>query len=64
VGLALIAALGAGCSAGPVEPVTTDSWVEGGLPEYCAGHGGRDAGFWDLVHATCSAAQDGDVEQA
>lgn len=56
--------LGAGCSTGPVEPVTTDGWVEGALPAYCAGDGGRDAGFWDLVHATCATAQDGDVEQA
>ncbi|MDR7251459.1 hypothetical protein J2X46_000431 [Nocardioides sp. BE266] len=63
VGLALVAALGAGCASGPVEPVTTDAWVDGGLPEYCGGHGGRDARFWDLVHASCAVAQDGDAEQ-
>jgi hypothetical protein len=53
-----------GCSAGTVKPVTTAAWVEGGLPDYCAGYDGDDAGFWKLVHASCEVAQDGDVEQA
>ncbi|CUR60681.1 hypothetical protein NOCA1220006 [metagenome] len=64
VGLVLVAAVAAGCSTDPAEPVTTDRRGEDGQPAYCAGEGGRDAGFWDLVHATCTAAQDGDVEQA
>lgn len=64
VGLALVAALGAGCASGSVEPVTTDAWVDGGLPEYCGGVDGRDAEFWDVVHTSCDIAQDGDVQQA
>ena len=64
VALGLIAALAAGCSSDPVEPVTADPWVEGGLPERCAGRGGDDAEFWDLVHSSCVVAHDGDVEQA
>ena len=68
VGLALVAALvsalGAGCASGSVEPVTTDAWVDGGLPEYCGGVDDRDAAFWDVVHTSCEIAQDGDVQQA
>jgi hypothetical protein len=63
-GLALVAALGAGCASGSVEPVTTDAWVDGGLPEYCGGVDGRDAEFWDVVHTSCDIAQDGDMQQA
>ena len=64
VALGLLATLGAGCSPDPVEPVTTEPWVEGGLPEYCDGRGGDDAQFWDLVHSSCRIAQDGDLAQA
>lgn len=63
VGSALVAALAVGCSSGPVEPVTTEPWVGGGLPEYCGGRGGELASFWELVHASCAVAQDGDVRQ-
>ncbi|NYE37475.1 hypothetical protein F4692_002608 [Nocardioides cavernae] len=63
VGTALLAALAVGCSSDPVEPVTTEPWVEGGLPEYCGGRGGDLASFWELVHASCAVAQDGDVRQ-
>lgn len=62
-GSVLVAALAVGCSSGPVEPVTTQPWVEGGLPEYCGGRGGELASFWELVHASCAVAQDGDVRQ-
>lgn len=62
-GLVLVAALGTGCASGPVEPVTADPWVEGGLPAYCDGRGGELADFWDVVHQTCAIAQDGDELQ-
>ena len=35
-----------------------------GLPEYCAGYDGADAGFWEAVHSSCQVAQDGDLLQA
>lgn len=61
IGVLLLAALGAGCSS--PEPVTTEPWVEVGLPEYCGGRGGELASFWELVHASCRVAQDGDTLQ-
>lgn len=62
-GAALVVTLAAGCSSGPVDPVTTEPWVDGGLPGYCDGRGGDLASFWELVHASCAVAQDGDVQQ-
>ncbi|SEC66127.1 hypothetical protein SAMN04489844_2727 [Nocardioides exalbidus] len=62
-GLVLVAALGTGCASGPVEPVTADPWVEGGLPAYCDGRGGELTDFWEVVHQTCAIAQDGDELQ-
>lgn len=63
-GMVLVAGATTGCAAGPVERVSADPWVEGGLPAYCSGHEGDDADFWALVHDSCRVAQDGDVAQA
>lgn len=60
LGLVLLSA----CSAESPAPLTDDPWVDPELPAYCAASGSGDEAFWELVHASCRVAQDGDVLQA
>ncbi len=59
-------ALGAvtACSSEPVAPVTDEPWVALDEIAYCTPGETGDADFWDLVHASCEVAQDGDLRQA
>jgi hypothetical protein len=50
----------AGCGTGDADPAASSR----GTPSYCSPTEAGNDEFWDVVHASCAIAQDGDLLQA